>query len=157
MVGWDLLTLGERWLCGGHLEAVQEVFALEERWWAQGMSRAVGSTPLVHPHALSCTPLVHPHAPHYTPLHPPVPSVPPYTPQPQNLTFPASTSSPVSASYRGMVTLQGKEGAEPGAPTGTAPQWMWGWILFPHWCTPQTPSWGSVGQDQAMPIMPISP
>lgn len=30
-VRWDLLTLGECWLRGGHLEAVQEVFSLEER------------------------------------------------------------------------------------------------------------------------------
>lgn len=33
---------------------------------------------------------------------------------------------------------------------GTASPWMWGWMLFPHWSTPQTPSWRSVGQDKAM-------
>lgn len=74
---------------------------------------------------------MHPTAPHYTPLHSPTahctpfillhPPVPHCPPLPWDLTFPASTSSPVSASYSGMVTLQGKEGAEPGAPIGAAP------------------------------------
>lgn len=63
-VGWDLLTLGECWLRGGHLEAVQEVFSLEERWWGQGMSKgcrkhltAPTCTLLYATGALTCTKL----------------------------------------------------------------------------------------------------
>lgn len=51
---------------------------------------------MLHPTALSCI-LLYPPAPLCALL-------------PWDLTFPASTSSPVSASYSGMAALQGKGG-----------------------------------------------
>lgn len=58
-VGLILLTLGERGLCRHHLEAVQEVFTLEETRRGWGVSGGAGST-LPPPRAV---------APHLPPQH----------------------------------------------------------------------------------------
>lgn len=184
--GWQpgtgriLLTLGERWLCGCRLEAVQEVFALEGRWKGQDMSEACGE----HPTTPSCTPLPLP-APHCPLLCPTAPTcTPPATPAPCRT--PLHPHAPYGALLHPTTpccivlhpTAPHHHGSSPSPPTPAAlcrrrtAGWppckgrrvlSWGYPLaqhpdghgvgsctFPNWCTPQALSWGGVGQDRAL-------